>query len=204
MQYAALRQLTYGALMAGLIAATPALAADQVAADDTEAAQSEFVSDSKAMARDAWRAGKLESAYLLNRHLNNFSIDPDVQGDTVLLTGKVNSAVEKELAGQIALGIDGIQHVDNRLTVVNGEKLEPSNDSFSSKVADATLAAEVKIDLLANSETSGLDINVDVAAAKVTLRGEVASSEERDLAERIAKNVDGVASVENKLNVARS
>ncbi len=204
MQYTALRQLTYGALMAGLIAATPALAADQVAADDTEAAQSEFVSDSKAMARDAWRAGKLESAYLLNRHLNNFSIDPDVQGDTVLLTGKVNSAVEKELAGQIALGIDGIQHVDNRLTVVNGEKLEPSNDSFSSKVADATLAAEVKIDLLANSETSGLDINVDVAAAKVTLRGEVASSEERDLAERIAKNVDGVASVENKLNVARS
>ncbi|GAB5452459.1 MAG: hypothetical protein Hals2KO_27870 [Halioglobus sp.] len=204
MKHTALRKLTYGSLMLGLIAATPALAGEQVATDNPEAAQSEIVSDSKAMARDAWRAGKLESAYLLNRHLNNFSIDPDVQGDTVLLTGKVNSSVEKELAGQIALGIDGIQSVDNRLTVVNGEKLEPSSDSFSSKVADATLAAEVKIDLLANSETSGLDINVDVAEARVILRGDVDSAEEKDLAERIASNVDGVASVENKLKVASS
>ena len=64
-------------------------------------------------ASDAWREGKLDTLYLFNRHLNNFTIDPEVRGTKVTLTGKVESEVDKELAEQLALDIDGITDVDN-------------------------------------------------------------------------------------------
>ena len=72
---------------------------------------------------------------------------------------------------------------------------------FSDKVEDATLTAEVKTKLLANSETDGLAIDVDTEARIVTLTGNVKSAEEKALAGEITNNVDGVSKVNNKLIV---
>ncbi len=57
---------------------------------------------------------------------------------------------------------------------------------------DATTTAEIKTRLLANSNTHGLQINVDTKADVVTLTGKVASTEEAALAEQIASNVESV------------
>ena len=157
-------------------------------------------------ASDAWREGKLDTIYLFNRHLNNFSIDPEVNGSTVVLTGKVESEVDKALAEQLAKGIDGISEVTNRLVVVPGEQARAGRSEgdreLSEKIEDATLTAEVKTQLLANGETHGLSINVDTVRNSVTLSGTVASSAEKDLAGEIAKQVDGVSSVNNNLNLS--
>ena len=154
---------------------------------------------------DAWLEGKLDTVYLFNRHLNNFTIDPEVRGGTVVLTGKVESSVDKELAEQLALGVDGIDRVTNRLEIVTPKEARSgksgAKQNFSSKVEDATLTAEIKTKLLANSETSGLSVNVDTVASKVTLTGQVDSSAEKDLVETIAKQVDGVKTVSSKLKV---
>jgi osmotically-inducible protein OsmY len=156
-------------------------------------------------ASDAWREGKLDTIYLFNRQLNNFTIDPEVIGSTVVLTGTVDSEVDKELAEQIAMGIDGIAEVTNRLIVApSGEDRSTTSSSgrtFSDKVEDATLTAEVKTKLLANDETDGLSIHVDTVAREVTLTGDVESAAEKDLAAEITRQVDGVIGVSNKLQV---
>ncbi|MGH8193686.1 MAG: BON domain-containing protein [Woeseiaceae bacterium] len=65
----------------------------------------------------------------------------------------------------------------------------------------ATLTARVKSELLVNQNTDGLAINVDSHNGAVTLSGEVSTSTERVLAERIASNVNGTESVSNRLVV---
>ncbi len=159
-------------------------------------------------ASDAWREGKLDTIYLFNRQLNNFTIDPEVVGSTVVLTGKVESEVDKALAEQLALGIDGITEVENRLTVAASDEARSgksdSDRALSDKIEDATLTAEVKTQLLANDETHGLSINVDTVSRNVTLSGTVASAAEKDLAGELAEQVEGVSSVNNSLVISES
>jgi len=165
--------------------------------------------------RDAWLDGKLELAYTVNRHLNPFTIDTEVVDGVAYLTGTVESEIDKELAGQIAVGIDGIHEVKNNLVVdketvpaksgEEGEQAMQDSDqerSFAQWFDDATVTAMVKSSLLANSETEGLKINVDTNYDVVTLSGTVSSNEEKDLAGQVAENTEGVREVNNLLDVA--
>jgi len=153
-------------------------------------------------ARDAWIDGKIEASYTLNQYLNPFTIDTRVEDGVVMLTGKVESQIDKDLAGEIALGIDGVTEVRNELAVVSGtRKPEDSSRDFGDYVSDVTVTARVKYALVENSSTDGLSINVDTKAAKVTLNGEVESAQVKELAERIASNVEGVAGVDNRLKI---
>jgi len=154
---------------------------------------------------NAWRDGKLETVFLLNRHLNNFAIGTEVMGDRVLLSGKVESQVDKELAEELALGIEGIKEVDNRLVVVAPEEARAAGDSsFAQNIDDATLVAEVKVKLLAHEELSALAIDVDAHDATVVLSGNVESDGKKQLAEQVVQNINGVNEVENNLTVAAS
>lgn len=179
--------------------------ADSHSADTNQHQSSDTIENLEQQTSDAWMEGKLDTIYLFNRHLNSFTIDPEVHAGTVILTGKVESEVDRELAEQITLGVDGVKSVTNRLIVVPSEQARTAvtggNRTLSDKIEDATLTAEVKTKLLANSETHGLSINVDTVDHTVTLSGSVKSSAESDLAETIAKQVDGVANVNNNLHV---
>lgn len=66
---------------------------------------------------------------------------------------------------------------------------------------DAVITTTVKAELLADSDVSGLDIDVDTNEGVVTLSGTVNSEMESVEAEAIAKSVDGVVSVTNNLVV---
>ncbi len=66
-------------------------------------------------------------------------------------------------------------------------------------VDDATITAKVKAALLADSDISGLKINVDTAQGVVRLKGEIKTFALRKKAEEIAKGVAGVKSVDNQL-----
>jgi len=174
------------ALVAGAAVAFPVLAGDM-----------------KGETKDAWITGKIETVYLLNTHLNGFDIDTDVKNGAVHLTGKVESSIDRDLAGELAKGIDGVTRVDNDLTV--DAKARPTTNqsgrSFSAWVSDATTTAEVKSKLLANGNTHGLQIDVDTESGVVTLSGKVKSAEEKQLAAEIARNAGDVRDVHNKLMV---
>lgn len=191
------RNILFTAIASATLAATPAFAGQSKA--DWEG---EF--------KDAWLDGKIETSYTLNRYLNPLDIDTDVENGVVMLTGTVESEIDKELAEEIAKGTEGVQEVVNKLTVAEksdrdmADKAEAAADDFEQRFADATTTARVKFALLANDGTEGLDIDVDTEAGVVTLSGEVASDQAMELAERIAENAEGVESVRNELQVASS
>lgn len=161
---------------------------------------------SKPNLRNAWLEGKLETALLVNRHLNNFTIDSEVSNGKATLTGSVESKIDRELAEQVALSIDGIVDVDNQLQIepakAKSQREAYGNErSFSQKLDDMSTTAIIKSKLLANQSIDGLDINVDTVSNMVSLNGEVATSEEKQLAEKIAENTDGVRKVNNMLKI---
>ena len=164
--------------------------------------------------KDAWIDGKIETLYTVNRFINPFDIDTKVERGAVHLTGTVDSSMEKDLAGEIAKGVDGVASVDNDLRIVAPEsrdaaanarkaKFDKDRDHFRTWLDDVSTTAQVKSKLLTNSNTHGLAINVVTKDDVVTLNGKVKSSEERQLAEMLAKNTDGVRSVTNDLEVKK-
>ena len=156
---------------------------------------------------DAWLQGKIETVYLLNRHLNGFAIDTDVKGGAVHLTGKVESAIDRDLAGELAKGIDGVVSVKNDLVVAEHSRVpvaQGDHRPFGEWVEDATTTARVKTKLLTDKNIAGLKINVDTKGDVVTLAGEVGSSEQKQLAEQLARNTGDVKDVHNQLVIRRA
>lgn len=160
------------------------------------------------MASDAWLDGKLETALLFNDQLNSFDIDTEVRNRTAYLTGAVESDIDIDLAGAVAKSIDGIDEVENKLTVdKQATDKAKTSDAWKQKsqwrqsIDNATLTAAVKTKLLLNEHTDGLDINVDSMNGVVTLSGTVGSKAEAELAEKIAENAEGSRDVNNRLLV---
>jgi len=179
----------------GMAAGAPAKA------NDTQAT-SESVSD---QISDARREAQIWTTYATNPHLHAFDLKVEVKGGKAVLNGKVQSEAAKDLAEQIALGVDGVKQVDNRLLVdatYEPPKRASADRSFGDVVQDATVTASVKSKLLWNAHTDGLDIHVDTHRGQVTLTGTVATATEKDLAGRIAKNTNDVVGVTNQLSVS--
>ncbi len=185
-----LKTLALATATAGLIGLAPFAA---------HAAQS----DTSRELSEARQEGSIWTAFALNRHLNPFTIDVDVENGSAKLTGKVETDVERDLAEQIALGIDGVKEVDNQLTLDPAFEAKASSEpSLSQRFDDATLAATVKSKLLWNSNTEGLDIKVSAANGTVSLTGSAQSAAAKELAGRLAANTDGVREVNNLLSVS--
>ena len=185
-----LKTLALATATAGLIGLAPFAA---------HAAQS----DTSRELSEARQEGSIWTAFALNRHLNPFTIDVDVENGSAKLTGKVETDVERDLAEQIALGIEGVKKVDNQLTLDPAFEAKASSEpSLSQRFDDATLAATVKSKLLWNSNTEGLDIKVSAANGTVSLTGSAQSAEAKELAGRLAANTDGVREVNNLLSVS--
>jgi hyperosmotically inducible protein len=66
---------------------------------------------------------------------------------------------------------------------------------------DAAVTAKVKTALLADADVKGLQIDVDTRNGVVTLNGTADNQANMTKAQTIARNIDGVKSVENKLTV---
>ncbi|MFT6464426.1 BON domain-containing protein [Halopseudomonas sp.] len=159
--------------------------------------------DTSRQLSEARQEGSVVTAIALNRHLNPFKIDVEVENGTAVLTGEVESDVDRDLAEQVAMSVDGVLKVDNQLTVDrDAERNERDDKSMSQRFNNATTTASVKSKLLWNSNTEGLDINVTTMNGVVTLDGVAQSEEAKDLAGRLAANTDGVRDVKNNITVS--
>ncbi len=69
---------------------------------------------------------------------------------------------------------------------------------------DAGITAKVKAALIAEKDVSGMNINVDTKQGKVTLTGKVPDPSQAERAIQVARGVEGVKAVENKLSVGTS
>ena len=153
-------------------------------------------------AKDAWIDGKAETTLLFNEHLSAFDINTDVKNGVVMLTGKVEREVDKALASELILSLDGVTKVNNKLTVVH-ENDDDQDSEMIADLKDSKVETVVKTRLLFESEVSGLDIEVEADKGTVTLSGKVKTEAERDLAVAIAKRTDDVKNVVDKLKVVK-
>ncbi|GJM11690.1 MAG: transporter [Pseudohongiella sp.] len=154
--------------------------------------------------QDAWLDGKLGTIVIFNEHLNPFEIETDVVDGAAIVTGKVDSPIQKSLMTELALGVEGIHEVDNRLVIVS-EKTHADNKDESGAVStmlDASITTAISTKILLKSEIDSSEIDVDTKDQTVTLNGTVASEIQSELVEQIAMNTFEVDEVVNKLEIS--
>lgn len=81
------------------------------------------------------------------------------------------------------------------------EKTKDAAVKAKDATKDSWITAKTKIALYADDRVPGMDINVDTQNGMVTLRGKVATADQKRAAEEVAKTVDGATSVRNDLQV---
>jgi hyperosmotically inducible protein len=111
-------------------------------------------------------------------------------------------------AGAVAFAVLGMTACDRPTTdrgasapsaAAPAPATRPSNPTVGQGIDDATITAKVKAALVAEKGISSTDIDVDTSKGVVTLTGRVADSAQIERAAQVAKGVDGVTTVQNRL-----
>jgi osmotically-inducible protein OsmY len=150
---------------------------------------------------DAWISMKVKSALTFHKHVSATETGVHTDNGVVTLSGTAISKAQKELTGEYAKEVEGVTAVRNNLVV--GRPGRTAHDTMKGKIDDASITAQVKTALLFHRGTHILSTKVDTRNGVVTLRGETRTAAERDLAVRLAEDVDGVKLVTNHLSVKK-
>lgn len=131
-----------------------------------------------------------QTSYNFRAVLEN-SVSVKADEGVVTLSGKVRDREQKTLAEHTVRNLPGVVGVDNQL-----ELSAPSPDR-----ADGWIALKIKSLLLVRPNVSARRTEVTVRDGVVTLAGETASPAQRELTVACAREVEGVKSVVNRLQV---
>jgi hyperosmotically inducible periplasmic protein len=148
---------------------------------------------------------------------SNISVDADADRNHVTLSGTVSTEAMRTRAVEMARNVQPGLVIDDKIDVkprlANRSEYTPEmartevdrartrNERVGSGIDDAWIHAKVVGQLIGDTDTPEHRINVDVDHNIVTLRGTVNTMQEKQEAERIAKQTDGVKSVKNMLKV---
>lgn len=130
------------------------------------------------------------NALELNPSVDDASVDVEVEGGIVTLSGTVDSYWRKLLAEDLVAEVRGVRSVVNELAVVADED-----------VSDAVIAREIMEAVSRTSEASVEDLNVTVDDGVVTLTGVVRSFDAYESVLEAARFTAGVREVRDYLTV---
>jgi hyperosmotically inducible periplasmic protein len=137
-------------------------------------------------------------------------IDVDTRDRVVTLTGEVRTQEEETKALQIARSASGVRDVVDQISVVPDQGAATDIGAGNLPAVpgvtltnDAIITAAVKSKLLADPDTPGLKIDVDTSDQTVVLTGNVTTQAEKREVLAIARSVDGVKSVTDRITVDR-
>lgn len=153
---------------------------------------------------EARQEAQIWTTFALSPYLRANDLEVSVEDGKATLTGVVEEDVNKDFARQIALGVNGINNVDNQIIVsADYEPTVRASDerNYGEIIDDVSVATAVKSKLLWSRYTDGMDIEVESRAGLVTLKGSTDSDASKELAARLASNTHGVHAVDNQLRV---
>jgi len=152
---------------------------------------------------EARQETQIWTTYALSPYLRANDLQVSVREGKATLTGKVAEGVNKDLAKQIALGVDGIKSVDNRIEIIpNYKEPEQAKDrSYGEKVDDASITSAVRSKLAWSRYSDDLKAEVQTTRGMVQLSGTADTTEAKDAAGKLAMNSHGVHGVNNQLTV---
>lgn len=133
----------------------------------------------------------VEDTLRKNPELKDRPIELVVRERKVSLNGVVDTESQKNLAQQIAWGVQGVVAVANNLSVTT-----PTNAAPEDK-----LAKRVEFELYSTKAFSLNTLQIHSLDGTVTLAGSVSTRAEKLLAEKITQTVSGVKKVVNNLTV---
>lgn len=121
----------------------------------------------------------------------------DIQGDTVVLSGKVLNGPNKSLAENIVKDLPGVNKVVNNIEILSGSGLD----------------REIRRSLLQKLSSTGMSryvasknppVRLIVDGGRISLEGYVASRSDSDLMNVLANGVPGAFGVTNNLKIDKA
>jgi len=147
---------------------------------------------------DAWLMMKVKTTLLFHRSVSAGKTEVDVKDGIVTLRGEAASQAQKELTTEYAKDVDGVKDVKNEMVVSMPSK---KTGTVGDKIDDASITALVKMTLLYHRSTSAFNTSVTTKNGVVTLGGKAKNATEKDLATKLANDVNGVKSVKNRMTI---
>jgi len=148
---------------------------------------------------DGWLSMKVKGALLFNRNVSAVNTEVYVTNGVATLKGQADSQAQKDLTGEYAKDIDGIKGVDNQMTI--REVVNKTEQAKDNKIDDASITAQVKMAFLTHHSTSAFKTGVETNNGIVTLSGNAASGAGKDMATRVASDINGVTNVINNMTI---
>jgi len=148
---------------------------------------------------DGWLSMKVKSALLFNRNVSAVNTQVFVTDGMVTLKGHADNQAQKDLTGEYAKDIDGIKGVDNQMSIV--EASEKNDQNKDNKIDDASITAQVKMAFLTHHSTSAFKTGVETNKGIVTLSGNATSGAGKDMATKVAQDINGVSNVVNNMTI---
>jgi osmotically-inducible protein OsmY len=146
---------------------------------------------------NAWLTTKVKTSLLFHRSVSA-GTKVDVKDGVVTLRGDASSQAQRELTTEYAKDVEGVKDVNNEMTVTKrSEKTETAGE----KIDDASITAQVKMTLLYHHSTSALNTKVETKNGVVILHGKADNAAEIKLATKLAKDVNGVKEVKNRMAI---
>jgi osmotically-inducible protein OsmY len=167
-----------------LLSASPANAAGKSEAVSTEVS-------------DALSATNVKAKLIEKLGADALRITVSVSGEKATLTGEVAKSPSQALAEQVALSVEGIKKVDNKVTVKDAAGPLAASEASVNNVA---LEMKVKSILLTEIGTNALKIEVEVVDGVVSLRGKLDNPETGKAAIEKTRSIKGVKKVINLLS----
>jgi hyperosmotically inducible protein len=159
---------------------------------------------------DGWLATKIQAQYFADDDVKARTILVSARDGVVRLRGTVDSQNAHDQALQIARNTDGVKTVEDELTGPAASSPAPVPTSgiapatlpaLAERLNDAGVTASIQAKYFLDGTIKGRRIDVDTRQGVVTLRGEVASDDERAQALLLARTTEGVQRVEDALAV---
>jgi osmotically-inducible protein OsmY len=163
--------------------------------------------DSREAREAAWITTQIQARYFSNSAIAGRDIEVSTSNGVVTLTGRVDSEAEKADAVTVARSVEGVARVDDRLVVqpedppVATTGTLPSVNIPLAPIDDNRVATSIQARYFLDNTLKGRRIEVDTSQGVVTLRGEVASDDERAQALLLARTTEGAQRVEDMLTV---
>lgn len=211
--------ITRKRLLALAIAATLGLSACKKESPEEQLSQGEAAGapqDSASLGAavdDATITSDVKNRLAADARTRNAQIEVSSSQGTVTLTGTSPTAEARSAAEEIARNVAAVQGIDNRIEAPSalddmsakaegaasdlGARAESAADTAGENVSDAVITTKVKAKLASDDQVAARDINVSTEAGVVELKGEVPSEQARQRALELARNTEGVKSVDD-------
>ena len=149
---------------------------------------------------DALLMDKVKSALMFHRSVNAEKTQVEVKDGIVTLRGTATSQAQKDLTAEYARNVDGVNDVDNEMTVSKiGDNSLPT--AIVEKIDDASITAQVNMALLFHRSTSLLHTTVETNRGVVTIGGKARNEAEADLVTKLVNDIHGVKNVINRMPI---